>query len=124
MTAHACVPGLRSVMRVGIDVSRGPSRGSAGPVPGVGRCAPLVAAPAGVPRVAALARAGGAYVGGVKPAQRVTLVIVLLISALLCAYVWTGWVHAEHGLAAFLAAVLVVAAGGLLAGFHAARRAG
>jgi hypothetical protein len=54
----------------------------------------------------------------------VTLVSVLLISALLCAYAWTGWVHAEHGLAVFVAAVLVVAAAGLLAGVHAARRAG
>lgn len=52
------------------------------------------------------------------------MVSVLLISALLCAYPWTGWVHAEHGLAVFVAAVLVVAAAGLLAGFHAARRAG
>lgn len=77
-----------------------------------------------VPRVAAPARAGWAYVGGVQPVQRVTLVSVLLISALLCAYAWTGWVHAEHGLAAFVAAVLVVAAAGLLAGVHAARRAG
>ena len=78
----------------------------------------------GVLSVAALARAGWAYVGGVQPVQRVTLVSVLLISALLCAYPWTGWVHAEHGLAVFVAAVLVVAAAGLLAGFHAARRAG
>lgn len=57
-----------------------------------------------------------------QPTQRVTLVVVLLISALLGAYVWTGWAHAENGLVAFLATVLVVAAVGLLAGFHSARR--
>ena len=98
--------------------------GLATAVSGVGHCGGLVAAPADVPRVAAPARAGRAYVGGVQPAQRVTLVFVLLVSAPLCAYVWTGWVHAEHGLAAFVAAVLVVAAVGLLAGVHAVRRAG
>jgi hypothetical protein len=82
----------------------------------------VVAARAGVPRVTAPAPIGRAYVGGVQLAQRVTLVIVVLISALLCAYVWTGWVRAENGLVTFLATVLVVVAVGLLAGFRAARR--
>ena len=67
---------------------------------------------------------GRAYVGGVQPAQRVTLVVVLLISALLCAYVWTGWVRADNGLVTFLGTVLVVVAAGLLAGSRSARRAG
>ena len=93
-------------------------------MPGVGRCGEVVAAPAGVLRVAATACLGRAYVGGVQPAQRVTLVVVLLISALLCAYVWTGWVRADNGLVTFLGTVLVVVAAGLLAGSRSARRAG
>ena len=105
-----------------------------GPSASIGGChiaAPLLRplrcggrAPAGVPRVGVPAGVGRAYGGGVQPAQRVTLVVVLLISALLGAYVWTGWVHAENGLVTFLGTVLVVVAVGLLAGFQAARREG